>query len=264
MARTQQQFLERYGPWALVAGASEGLGAAFARALAERGLNLVLLARRPDALAQVAAPLRARVEVRTEALDLGAPGLADALRERTRGLEIGLCVYNAAYSRVGGFLERPLAEHHAVVDVNCRGPLTVAHTLGQPMRARGRGGVILMSSMTAFTAAPRIAAYGASKAFNLALGEALWHELGPAGVDVLVCCAGATRTPGFLRTIREQGPSAMSPEAVVAEALGALGRGPSVVPGLANRLAAFALTRLLPRRRAVTIMGAQTAKLREG
>ncbi|MCB9754494.1 MAG: SDR family NAD(P)-dependent oxidoreductase [Myxococcales bacterium] len=263
MSRHQQRFTERYGPWAVVAGASEGLGAAFARALADRGLNLLLLARRSDALERVAAPLRASVEVRTSTLDLGAPGLAAALEERVGELDIGLCVYNAAYSRIGPFLERSRDELEQIVDVNCRGPLIAAHAFGSRMRARGRGGIILMSSLTALVASPRIAVYGASKAFNLSLGEALWHELGPAGVDVLVCCAGATRTPGFLRSAGARGPSAMAPEDVAVQALDALGRRPSVVPGWTNRLAAFALARLLPRRRAINIMGAETVRLRE-
>lgn len=261
MPRALANFREHYGPWALVAGASEGLGAAFARALAARGLKLLLLARRGDALAEVAAPLRALTEVRTAALDLADPELAARLGELTAGLEVGLCVYNAAYSPIGPFLEQSLADHQRLLDVNCRGPMIVARVLGEAMARRRRGGILLMSSLTALCGSPYLAGYGASKAFNLSLGEALWYELGPQGVDVLVCCAGATSTPGFLRSSGADGPRAMTPEAVVDEALAALGGAPSMVPGAFNRLAAGLLARLLPRRSAVRIMGAQGARL---
>jgi hypothetical protein len=262
MTRDATSFHNKYGPWAVVAGASEGLGAAFARAIAARGVNLVLLARREGALAEVAASLRAQVEVKTAALDLGAPDLAERLQSLTAELDVGLCVYNAAASHIGPFLERSLADKQAIVDVNCRGPLIAAHVFGQRFVARGRGGIVLMSSLTAFWGSPLIATYGATKAFNLSLGEALWYELGPQGVDVLACCAGATRTPGFLRSLGgRRGPPSMAPDAVAEEALAALGGPPSMVPGVANKLASQLLRRLLPRRSAVSIMGAETAKL---
>ena len=254
--------MQRYGPWALVAGASEGLGAAFARALAGRGFKLLLLARRGEALEEVAGPLRALTEVRTAAVDLGAADLAATLGALTSGIEVGLCVYNAAFSQIGPFLEQALADQLRTVDVNCRGPMIAARVLGEAMVRRGRGAIVLMSSLTAFWGSPYVAAYGASKAFNLSLGEALWYELGPQGVDVLVCCAGATSTPGFLRSSGPGGPKSMTPEAVAEEALAAIGGPPSMVPGAFNRLAARVLARLLPRPAAVRIMGAQTAKLR--
>lgn len=256
-----QAFVQKYGPWAVVAGASEGLGAAFASALAARGLNLVLLARRADALEQVAGPLRSRVEVRTAALDLAAPDLAVQLAAQTDGLDVGLCVYNAAYAPLGPFLAQSLADKQRVLDVNCRGPMIAAHVFGQRMIDRGRGGIVLMSSLTAFCGSPFLAGYGASKAFGLSFGEALWYELAPRGVDVLVCCAGATRTPGFVRSSGPDVPRSMAAEDVVEEALRALGGPPSMIPGRFNRIASLALTRVLPRRRAVRIMGSQTARL---
>jgi len=254
-------FVDRYGPWAVVAGASEGLGAAFAGVLAARGLNLLLLARRAEALESVAEPLRGMVEVRTAAIDLAAVDLAAQLEALCAGLDVGLCVYNAAHSQVGPFLEQSLADKQRTLDVNCRGPMIAAHVFGARLARRGRGGILLMSSLTGFWGSPFVASYGASKAFNLSLGEALWYELAPQGVDVLVCCAGATRTPGFVRTSGADGPRAMAPAAVAQEALDALGGAPTMVPGLVNRVAAFVLGRLLPRRVAVAIMGSQTARL---
>jgi short-subunit dehydrogenase len=258
---TDPAFFDRYGPCAVVLGASEGLGAAFARALADRGLDLVLVARRPDALEAVAAPLRARVDVRTEALDLADPDLAARLEQLAGSRDVGLCVYNAALSRIGPFLDVPLADKQRIVDVNCRGPLIAADVFGRRLVQRGRGGLLLMSSLTAFWGSPLVATYGATKAFGLSLGEALWYELGPRGVDVLVCCAGATRTPGFERASGPDGPRAMAADAVADEALRALGGPPSMVPGRLNRLAALVLGRLFPRRRAVALMGSQTARL---
>lgn len=256
-----RSFADKYGPWAVVAGASEGLGAAFAAALAARGLNLLLLARRGEALAEVAASLRGPVEVRTAAIDLGRADLAEQLTALCAEFDVGLCVYNAAYSQVGSFLEQSLADKQRILDVNCRGPMIAAHVFGERLVRRGRGGILLMSSLTAFWGSPFVAGYGASKAFNLSLGEALWYELGPQGVDVLVCCAGATATPGFLRSSGPGGPRSMAPADVAEEALNALGGGPSMVPGRFNRFAALLLNRLAPRRRAVQVMGGQTARL---
>ncbi len=253
-------FAARYGPWAVVAGASEGLGAAFARELAARGLNLVLLARRKDALDGLAASLG--VTVRAVAVDLARPDLAGAVAEAIGDVDVGLLVYNAAYAPVGAFADLALADKLRVVDTNCRGPVTLADALAPRLRRRGRGGIVLMSSLTAFFGSPRLATYGATKAFNLALGEALWAELRPDGVDVLVCCAGATRTPGFERQTGGDGPRAMAAEAVVREALAALGRRPVLVPGRVNRFAAWLLARVLPRRAAVSIMAGQTRRLK--
>lgn len=262
--RSASEFVARYGPWAVVAGASEGLGAAFAGALARRGCKLLLLARRAEALEQVAAPLRASTEVRTAVVDLGDAELAATLAGLTAGLEVGLCVYNAAFSQIGPFLEQAAEDQQRTLDVNCRGPMIAARVLAPAMVQRGRGAILLMSSLTAFWGSPYVATYGASKAFNLSLGEALWYELGPLGVDVGVCCAGATSTPGFLRSSGAKGPRSMPPEAVAEEALQALGGPPTMIPGVFNKVAARLLSRLLPRPTAVRIMGAQTAKLGRG
>jgi short-subunit dehydrogenase len=256
-------FRARYGPWALVAGASAGLGEAFARLLAARGLHLVLLARRADALALLAEELRRAhgVEVRTEALDLSRPDVAAAVARATSGLEVGLLVYNAAHSAIGPFLERPLEDHLRVVDVNVRGPLSLAHLLGGEMARRGRGGLVLMTSLAASQGNPLLASYAASKAFELVLAEGLWAELRGRGVDVLACRAGATRTPGYAASRPRRSVPLMEPEEVARQALAALGRGPSAVTGALNRVAAFAFARLLPRRASIRIMERATRRL---
>jgi short-subunit dehydrogenase len=253
---------ERYGPWALVAGASAGLGEAFARKLAEAGLNLILMARRQEALELLALQLRARgVEVRVAAGDLGRSDLKNTAVELTADLEVGLLVYNAAHSVLGPFVDQPLEDHLAVIDVNCRGPLALCHVLGGPMARRGRGGIVLMTSIAGSQGGPLLASYAASKAFNLVLAEGLWAELGDRGVDVVACRAGATRTPGYAASNPKASVPLMEAEQVVAKALGALGRGPSVVPGALNKVASFAFARLLPRRTSIRIMGRATRRL---
>jgi uncharacterized protein len=255
---------ERYGPYALVAGASVGLGEAFARRLAERGLNLILVARRQDALERLAADLRARhgVEVRTLAADLGQPDLRQVIERAVAGLTVGLLVYNAAYSVIGPFVDHSLDEQLRVLDVNCRGPLVLSHLLGKPMAERGRGGIVLMTSMAGSQGGPWLASYAASKAFNLVLAEGLWDELHERGVDVVACRAGATRTPGYQASRpRPSRVPLLEPDQVVRETLAALGRKPSVVPGAFYRFSAFVMNRLLPRRMAVRIMGRATRQL---
>ncbi len=262
--RMSTPFVSRYGPWAVIAGASEGLGAAFAEALAARGMNLLLLARRAELLAEVKDRLsaHANVEIRTAACDLARADLAPAVENLTRDLEVGLAVYNAAYAPIGPVLGQPTADLLRVIDVNVRGPLVFARTLAPAMVARGRGGIVLMSSLAGFQGAPRIATYAASKAFNIVLGEGLWSELSPAGVDVLVSCAGAIRTPGYARSSSKgDAPGTLSASVVAEKTLRALRRGPTVVPGATNQLARFFLGRVLPRRAAIAIMAKNTKDL---
>jgi short-subunit dehydrogenase len=150
-----------------------------------------------------------------------------------------------------------------VLDVNCRGPLVLAHRLGGAMARRGRGGLLLMASLAGGQGNPWLASYAASKAFEIVLAEGLWAEWRERGVDVLACRAGATRTPAFQATRPRAEVPTMAPAAVVEEALAALGRGPTAVAGRLNRLAAFLFTRLLPRRAAIRIMERATRRLYE-
>jgi short-subunit dehydrogenase len=241
---------QRYGPWAVVAGASQGLGEAFAEQLAARRLNLMLLARRGallDALAQRLAADYA-IEARTLELDLARDDAGERVEEATRDLEVGLLVYTAARSVIGPFLDRPLDDHLDELAVNTRGPLVLAHTLGRRMVARGSGGIILMSSLASLQGSALTTNYAATKAYNRIFAEGLWEELRRQRVDVLACLAGATSTPNG-RT------ATMTPSAVAAEALAALGRRPLVIPGAGNRMAAFAMQRVLPRRTVIGLMG---------
>jgi short-subunit dehydrogenase len=242
-----------------VAGASEGLGEAYATQLATRGLHLLLIARRGpvlDALAERLASAHS-IMTRTLALDLGREDAAAAVEAATRDLEVGLLVYNAARSVIGPFLDRPLVEHLDELAVNTRAPMALAYTLGRRMVARGRGGIILMSSLASAQGSPLTANYAATKAYNRILAEGLWDELRRQGVAVLACLAGATSTPGYTASAPKGGVASatMTPQAVAAEALASLGRRPFIIPGRGNRLAALVMQRLLPRRTAIGIMG---------
>jgi hypothetical protein len=254
---------DRYGRWAVVAGASEGLGAAFAEALAAHRVSLVLLARRAELLETLASTLRAAhgVEVRTVACDLADPSFAEGLSRATADVEVGVAVYNAAYSFVAPLFERPLSDALRVVDVNVRAPLVFLHTLVPPMIGRGRGAVVLMSSLAGFQGSPKLAAYAASKAFNTILGESLWAELRPKGVDVVVSCAGAIRTPGYAKALAKEAPGTLDASEVAERTLAALGHGPVVTPGATNKLASQLLRRLLSRRSAIGIMGKSVSGL---
>jgi short-subunit dehydrogenase len=240
----------RYGPWALVAGASEGIGAAFARALAGHGLNLVLVARRPvDALAATLG-----VETVGVRADLATEEGVRATMDATSGREIGLVVANAAYSPIGPFVAADSAESLRALDLNCRAPLLLAHHLLPAMAARGRGGFILMSSLAGQQGSRNLATYAATKAFGAILAESLWAELRPRGVDVLACVAGAVSTPGLARAKATTAPGTRTPEQVVDAALRALGRGPRVVPGPLMRVSSAVMSRLLPRRTAIHVI----------
>ena len=253
----------RYGPWAVVAGASEGLGAAFAEQLAERGMDLLLIARRGDILAELADRLAAEhtVEVRCLTLDLAEPGFTGALTDAVAGLELGVVIYNAAYVPVGPFLDAEPEAFERVVDVNVRGPLRLLRALGPAMCERGQGAVLLMSSLSGLQGSPRVAVYAASKAFNIVLAEGLWHELRSHGVEVAVCCAGATDTPGYRRSFDRDVPGMLPSAEVARRTLDALGRGPRIVPGIVNRIAALLMGRLLPRRVAIRLIARNTKHL---
>ena len=256
-------FRERYGPRALVAGASEGLGAAFADALARRGLDLLLIARREEQLTATADRIRQQhgVNVITLVADLAD---IDAVLPRISALDlpIGLLVYDAAFAPIGPFAGATSEQLSQAAAVNVRAPLLLTKALSGPMIARGRGGIVLMSSLAGSQGSPNISAYAATKAFNAILTEGLWSELKPHGVDVLACLAGAILTPGYQQAEgAKPAPGTLTPEAVAEQTLNALGHGPIVIPGAVNKLGRFVLTRLLSRRAAIAIMSQNTGGL---
>jgi short-subunit dehydrogenase len=257
------RFSDAYGPYAVVAGGSYGLGAAFAEALAERGVNLVLVARQAESLNATAARLKETygVEVAAIAGDLTDLGAVQS-RITALNLDIGLLVYDAAYAPIGPFADLTEDQLAQAVAVNVKAPLLIAKLLSAPMIERGRGGIILMSSLAGAQGSPNIAAYAATKAFNAILAEGLWKELKPHGVDVLACMAGAILTPGYSQAASAKpAPGTMTAKAVAEQTLNALGKGPIVIPGATNKLGRFILTRMLPRRAAIAIMAKNTGGL---
>ena len=256
-------FAPKYGPWALVTGAAQGLGAAFAETLGSIGLALVLVDRQEEQLAATAERLRRThgVEVIEVVVDLTDPDSVSGITRATENLDVGLLIANAALGNVGPFLDADIEDLLSTVDVNVRAALVLTHTYGRDMARRGRGGIILLASNAGYQGTPFVANYAATKAYNLVLGEGLWYELREHGVDVLAFAPGATNTPS-LRSVRPgltEGVKArgvMLPDDSVRAALAALGRSPSARPGWAATLETFVATRLVGRRRAVTTAGA--------
>lgn len=241
----------RYGAWAVIAGGSEGIGLAFAERLAAGGMNLILLARSADKLEQAAAACRRHpgVTVLTEAIDLTGDDLAQRLARLGEGKEIGLVIYNAgAVHGASLLLDEPFEKAVNLIKLNCVGPLTFVRQFAPQMVARERGGVILVSSLSGLAGSGYIAGYSAAKAYENALAESLWIELGQSGVDVLGLISGATDTPAMTRSGMRwaKGGSSggfvpMDPFDVADEGLANLGNGPIHVAGEGNRASALAV-----------------------
>lgn len=229
--------LGAYGPWAVVAGGSEGVGEAFAHRLARAGLNLVLVARNDGPLQATAqAARRHGVEVEALALDLLAPDAPARLRAVTDGREVGLLVYNAGANSYGQeVVPGDLARMREVLDLNVTRQLELTHHYGAEMKARGRGGLLLVGSLAGYVGQPEIAVYAAAKAFARIFAEGLWLELRPHGVHVLHLVLGVTRTPAMERAgLRFDLPGLTVAEAdeVVEAGLAQLADGPVfVMPG---------------------------------
>ncbi|MCG3171286.1 MAG: putative oxidoreductase [Pseudomonadales bacterium] len=274
----QLRFAQRYGPWAFVAGGSEGIGRSFAEQLAARGLDLILTARRQAPLDEVAAAVSRTygVRVSTHALDLTAPDLGARAAAIVGEREVGMLVYNAGATHGAGFLvDDELDKALGLVRLNCIGPLTLVHLLGSRMKERGRGGIILMSSLSALAGGGYVATYAATKSFDKVLAEGLWWELGASGVDVLGLLAGATTTPAMERSsvrfdrsdvpeanaaVQTLGIVPMSSGDVAREALEQLGQGPVWIAGERNRATAERIA-ATPRAEAVRLMSEASARL---
>ncbi len=258
---------EKYGNTALIAGASEGIGAAFAAELAKEGMNLVLIARRPGPLQQLADSLKNiyKVDVQCIICDLSDINVLYKIEEALNGREINLIVYNAALSYIGPFIKNSSENHAYAAQVNMLTPLKLVHFFGEKMLAQGKGAIVLMTSLAGFQGSGFLTMYAATKAFNRILGESLWYEWKDSGVDIIACCAGATSTPGYINTRPEKTgfftPRVLDPAEVAQECLKKLGKQPSFITGRSNRLASFIMQKILPRKMAINIMGDTTRKM---
>lgn len=234
------RFAEKYGRWAVIAGASEGTGAEFARQLADAGLNLMLVSRRADALEDLAQRLRdgRSIQTRTLALDLSAPDAPHRMFAAAADIEVGLYVSNAgADTDFRPVLDRPLEAMQSLIQFNVSNVTTACYLFLRAMRLRNRGGAVIMSSVSGLVGGqPGSGLYSATKAFELVLAESLHIELRPHNVDVIGVAAPPMATPAAVRALEQAGtasPNVISalykPADVVRTVLSMLGKTPSCV-----------------------------------
>lgn len=243
-----KDFSEKYGPWALVTGASSGFGREFAGELASKGLNIVLTARRKNELDRTAEQITNAfgTETRVIPADLSKENDVRKLIEQTDDVHIGLLVNNAGFANTGLMFSNDIQQEVNMVELSCKTPLVLAHHFGRKMVNKSKGGIIFLSSLVAHISMPYWANYSACKVYNLALAETLHYELKDFGIDVLALCPGASKTNFGEVAKVDLGKRAMRPEEVVVGALNALGRDIMYVPGIKNKVNVLT-SRFLPR-----------------
>lgn len=246
----------KYGPWALVTGASDGIGREIARTLAANGLNLVLVARRHPVLETLANDLRREhaIDIQVIAADLSQIAEVERVQAETAGLDVGLVVMSAGFGTSSALADSNLENELNMVDVNCRAVLMMSHHYGQRLAQQRRGGMILLSSILAFQGVPMVANYAATKAYVQSLAEGLHRELALHGVDVLASAPGPTRS-GFTERASMHFDVMLSAETVAHDTLNTLGRKITVRPGWLSVMLESALT-TLPRAARTRVMGA--------
>ena len=249
-----RRFLQKYGPWALVTGASEGIGRELALRIAERGLNVVLVARRRELLEDVATEIGERFgrQARVLTADLGKAEEVESVAHQTRDLDIGLLAACAGFGTSGPLVEGSLAAELDMISVNCSAVLGLTHELSRRFVARGKGGIVLMGSIVGFQGVPRAANYAATKAYVQTLAEGLRLELAPHDIDVLSSAPGPVAS-GFAARADMQMGNALSPQQLGDETLDALGRRTTVRPGWLSKVLGYSLA-TLPRAGRTRIM----------
>lgn len=246
-SQTNPGFVERYGPWAVIAGASEGTGRAFAKQIAAQGVRCVLIARREGPLLALAQEIQAEsgLECVTASIDLAEPDAADRIAVVVGDREVGLYISNAGADPNGSrFLDQNIGAWNDLVNRNVVTTMQTCHHFGKQMRMRGKGGILLVNSYACYGGGSSLSVYSASKAFDLCFAESLWSELRPYGVHVLSLVMGMTDTPAFTALLAEKGlpkpPGAASPAAVAELGLTRLPFGPVQNWGLADEEAGAA------------------------
>jgi short-subunit dehydrogenase len=255
------KFKDRYGPWAIIAGASEGTGRAFARQAAAEGINCILIARREGPLNELARQIRSEkgVECVAAAIDLARPDAFDRIAQVVGDREVGLYISNAGADPNGShFLDQEVDAWIDLVNRNIVTSLRCCHHFGRAMRARGRGGILLVGSGACYGSGPNLATYSGVKAFDLCFAEGLWSELNPHGVDVLYLVMSTTDTPALRKLLAEKGlpapPNLALPEDVAALGLARLPNGPIQNWGLQDDEAGYAITSAAQRRARVMMI----------
>jgi len=242
-------FDSTYGPWAIVTGAPAGLGEHYTRQLAERGLNVLIVARRLDRLSELASELMSKhqVEIECLALDLTATNAIESLLEACQDKDIGLLVNNAGFGIKKAFAENEYSALRDMVRLNCEIPVLLTHALLDKLKNRDTAGIINLASVAGFQPTPFMSVYGATKAFDLLFSEALSSELEGSGIDVLAVCPGSTDTEFHAVAGSESTfPKLDDPRSVVLKSLNCLGKRAVYIHGFKHRLLIF-LNRLTPR-----------------
>ncbi|HKX79828.1 MAG TPA: SDR family NAD(P)-dependent oxidoreductase [Novosphingobium sp.] len=231
----------KYGPWALVAGGSNGTGEGFARELAAVGINVVLVARKQETLDALAAELKSSygVETRTLVQDLMEPDAARNMLAATADIDVGLYVSNAGADDIGApFLEDPVERWQRLAQMNVMTVIAAVHGFGNRLRQRGRGGIVVMSSGIALGGCPNLAMYSATKGFEMLFTESLWAELLDTDIEVIGVLAPSMDTPLFhriigseLRSQMETSSTIFDPREIARDALSQLGQRPLLIYG---------------------------------
>jgi len=239
---TSDNFQSKYGPWALITGASSGIGAEFARQLSQQKLNLVLIARSKERLEQLSQELCAQndVQVKIIVADLTQREEIKTILQQIDGIDVGLLVNNVGREDAGHFLDSDIERVIETLDLNCRVPLELTHTFARKMAERQRGGIIFLSSIVAFQGVPYIASYAATKAYDLIFAEGLASELKRRNVDVLALCPGFAKTnlaPGS--NFKSSPIQPMDIEPIVKTAIHSLGKKRVAIPGIVSKVLYF-------------------------
>lgn len=252
VTQADAKWAEKYGPWALVTGASDGIGREMARDLAARGLNVVLVARRRDVLAKIAGEIEQAFKVKTLVceVDLGEPHSVSRLIEQTKDIDIGLLAACAGFGTAGRFLDIDLETELNMIDVNCRAVFALTRVFAGRFAGRGRGGIVLMSSLAAFQGVPNAANYAATKAYFQTLAEGLHTDLAAHNIDIVVAAPGPVGTGFAARANMKMGKVAQ-PDMIARETLDALGQKTTLRFGLHVKL----LFSTLPRWARTVFMG---------
>jgi len=252
-----------------VAGAAEGIGKAFSVILARQGQHLVMVDHHAEALTDLTSEIEGKYGVKTISLclDLAGENAPGKCMEAIQNLDCRMMIYVPAFSKVRSFLSNSQEDLDRFIHLNCRAPMQLVHAFASHIEGRGPGGIILMSSLAGLIGPQFVAPYAGTRAFNIVLAEALFHEFSAKSIDILACCAGITSTPTYLASLPDKAaniPGILDAETVAAFALHQLGKKAICIPGWKNRFSYFILTRILSRKQASALVSKAMRKMYPG
>ncbi|HMZ68009.1 MAG TPA: SDR family NAD(P)-dependent oxidoreductase [Chitinophagales bacterium] len=257
-------FLNKYGAWAVITGASSGIGAEYAKQIAAKGLNIVLVARRKARMEALASELEQNFNIQTKIVecDVAMDGFQEIILNAVKDLDIGLLINNAGINCEGQFFRGDLARNTQMIQVNVKAPFVLAYEFAKKFVEKGKGGIIFTSSISAFNAHPYLTHYAATKAYILSLAEGMNYEFKDKNIDILALCPGMTKsemTKGMKDSL-----ILMEVQPVVETALATLGNSAVVVPGFINKFQTFVNSRVLGRISARNFSGALLERVLPG